>query len=389
MEHESFADRVDAITVEELRAIGATKWSDPEVLGAFVAEMDFGVAPVITEALHAAVAEGAFGYTPPKFTAALKEATSAHLNAGGRWRTTPEQIVPVPDVLKAMELAIEHFTSPGSKVIVPTPAYMPFLLIPPMLGREVIEVPLTQAGERWQLDLAGIQRAFDDGAELLVLCNPYNPVGRVFTEAELTELSTLVERNGGRVFSDEIWESLVFSGSTLVPYATLNETAAGHTITATSASKSFNLPGLKCAVLVTSNPADQAKIASLGRFPSLGTATLGMVANTVAFEQAGDWLADALEYLEVTRDEMVDFVAEHLPGVRYIKPEGTYVAWLDFRETGIEDPAAFFREHAGVGLTDGRDCGEVGAGCARLIMATPRPILRDIVRRMGRAMASR
>ena len=389
MSNESFASRVDATTVEDLRAIGASKWSDPATVGAFVAEMDFGIAPVITEALHAAVDEGAFGYTPKKFSEALKKATSDRLNSHHGWNTTPENVLPIPDVLKALEITIEHFTKPDSKVIVTTPSYMPFLMIPPMMGREVIEVPLLLEDDVWKFDLDGIQKAFDDGADLFILCNPYNPIGRVFSTEELEEIAEVVDRNGGRVFSDEIWAPLVFSESKLVPYATINEVAAGHTITATSASKAFNLPGLKCAELITSNAADQAKIDELGGFAGHGTATPGMIANTVAFEKGDPWLADAVEYLQGNRDEMEKLVAEHLPGVRYIKPEGTYVAWLDFNEIGIEDPAAFFRENAGVGLTDGKACGEVGKGCARLIMATPRPILRDIVKRMGEAIANR
>lgn len=389
MSNESFASRIDATTIEDLRAIGASKWSDPDIIGAFVAEMDFGVAPVITEALHASVDEGAFGYTPKKFSTALKQATADRLNSHHGWNTTPENVLPIPDVLKGLEITLEHFTEKGSKVIVCTPAYMPFLMIPPMMEREVIEVPLLNEDGIWKFDLDAIDKAFKDGAECFILCNPYNPIGRVFTREELLELSEVVESNKGRVFSDEIWAPLVFSESTLVPYATVNDVTAAHTITATSASKAFNLPGLKCAELVTSNDVDQAKIDELGGFAGHGTATPGMVANTVAFEKGDEWLADALAYMQTNRDELVDLVAAHLPGVKYTPPEGTYVGWLDFRETGIEDPAAFFREHAGVGLTDGAMCGEAGKGSVRLIFATPRPILREVVQKMGEAMKKR
>lgn len=389
MSTETFASRVDATTIVELRAIGATKWSDDSVVGAFVAEMDFGIAPVITEALHAAVDEGAFGYTPKKFTDALKKATADRLNSHYGWNTTPENVLPIPDVLKGLEITIEHFTKPGSKVIVCTPSYMPFLMIPPMMGREVIEVPLANEDGVWKYDLEAIQRAFDDGGECFIHCNPYNPIGRVFSKEELEALGEVVERNKGRVFSDEIWAPLVFSESELIPYATVNEVTAGHTITAISASKAFNLPGLKCAELITSNEADQAKIEEVGMFAGHGTATPGMIANAIAFEKGDEWLADAVAYLQGNRDELVKLVAEHLPGVKFTPPEGTYIAWLDFRETGIDDPATFFRENAGVGLTDGAMCGEVGKGSVRLIFATPRPILREIVRKMGEAMVNR
>lgn len=388
MSNESFAARVDAITVEDLRAIGASKWSNPDVMGAFVAEMDFGVAPAIAKALHDAVDEGAFGYTPKKFTVALKEAMANRLNRNG-WNTTPDNVLPIPDVLTAMQIILDHFVKPDTKVIVTTPAYMPFLMIPPMVGREVIEVPLIQEDGTWKFDYDGIQKAFDDGGELFVLCNPYNPIGRVFSVEELEQLGEVVERNKGRVFSDEIWAPLVFSESKLVSYATINDVTAGHTITATSASKAFNLPGLKCAELITSNAADQAKIEQVGMWAGHGTATPGMIANTAAFNDGDEWLSECVAYLQGNRDEFEALAAEHLPGVKFIKPEGTYVAWLDFNGVGLEDPATFFAENAGVGLTDGARCGEVGKGCARFIMATPRPIMRDMIERMGKALAAR
>lgn len=388
MSNESFAARADATTVEDLRAIGASKWSDPNVMGAFVAEMDFGVAPAITAALQAEVEEGAFGYTPKKFSTALKEATAARLNRNG-WNTKPENVLPIPDVLTGLQIVFEHFSKPGSKVIVTTPAYMPFLMLPPMAGREVIEVPLLQENGTWKYDLDGIQKAFDDGGEIFILCNPYNPIGRVFTEEELVALSEVVERNNGRVFSDEIWAPIVFSESKLVSYATINDVTAGHTITATSASKAWNLPGLKCAELITSNAADQEVIDKVGGFAGHGTATPGMVANTAAFNDGEEWQQECVAYLQGNRDEFASLVAEHLPGVEFIAPEGTYVAWLDFNGVGLEDPATFFAEKAGVGLTDGARCGEVGKGCARFIMATPRPIMREMVQRMGKALAER
>lgn len=389
MSTESFAARIDATTAADLRALGGTKWADPNVMGAFIAEMDFGVAPVIKEALHAAVEEGAFGYTPPKYRERLKEATAARLRRLHGWEAAPEQVFPVPDVITAYEVAINHFSEPGSKIIVPTPSYMPFLSVPQAHGREVIEVPMRNEDGVWRLDLAGLQAAFDEGGRCLVLCNPFNPVGRVFTREELEAVSELVERNGGRVFSDEIWAPLVFPGSTLISYATVNEVAAGHTITATAASKAWNLPGLKCAQLIVSNAADQRVMDEIAYMAGRGTATLGLVASATAYDNGDEWLGEALSYLEGNRDELIELVAKELPGVRLTVPEATYVGWLDFRETGIEDPAAFFLENAGVGLTDGRACGAAGAGSARFIFAMPRPLMREAVQRMGEALRVR
>lgn len=389
MSIESFAARVDATTAADLRQIGGTKWADPAIMGAFIAEMDFGVAPVIQRALHAAVDEGAFGYTPPKYRAQLQEATAARLRRLHGWSATAEQVFPVPDVITAYEIAIAKFSAPGSKIIVPTPSYMPFLSVPESLGREVIEVPLRNEGGVWRFDIVALQDAFDAGGGILVLCNPFNPIGRVFTRVELQEICDLVDRNGGRVFSDEIWAPLVFEGNELVSYATIGDVAAGHTITATAASKAWNLPGLKCAQLIVSNPADQATMDEIGYWAGRGTATLGLVGSAAAFEHGDQWLSEVLSYLQGNRDELVDLVAAHLPGVKLTHPEATYVGWLDFSETGLENPADFFREHAGVGLTDGSACGAAGVGSVRFIFAMPRPLMREAIQRMGEAFGSR
>lgn len=224
----TFADEIDAKTLDVLRASGGLKWTDPDVpIGAFVAEMDFGVAPVISTALHEAVDAGVFGYMPPAMGDELKQATAERLRDKQGWEITAKQVFPVPDVIKALEVTIEHFSKPGSKVIVPTPSYMPFLFVPPTLGREVIEVPMLNDDGVWRFDLDVIQRAYDDGGDVLILCNPYNPLGRVFTREELAGVSEVVDRNGGRVFSDEIWAPLVYPGSELVSYATVSDVAPG------------------------------------------------------------------------------------------------------------------------------------------------------------------
>lgn len=389
MSNQSFAERADAITAADLRAVGGTKWADPQVTGVFVAEMDFGVAPVIKAALHEAIDEGAFGYTPQKYVNALKVATAARLRSHHGWKIDSDQVFPVADVITALEAAIRHFTEPGAKIIVPTPSYMPFLSVPPMLGREVIEVPMIEVDGVWRFDLDGLQAAFDEGGSCLILCNPNNPLGRVFSREELTAISELVEHNGGRVFSDEIWAPLVFEGSELVPYATLNEVAAGHTITATAASKAWNLPGLKCAQLVVSNDRDQHTMDEIGRAVGRGTATPGLIASTAAYNDGDEWLGEVLSYLQGNRDELAALVAEHLPGVRMTVPESTYIAWLDFRDTGLDNPAEFFLERADIAMTDGAACGVAGRGCARFVFAMPRPLMRDAIARMGEALRAR
>ena len=378
------AAEFDRIDVGTLRRGGSVKWSMyPEAIGAFVAEMDFGTAPPVTAALHAAVDAAAFGYLPAGTVEHMSAAYAAWSRDRYGWAVDPVDVRPVADVVAALRLAIEHFSAPGTPVVLPTPAYMPFVSVPPQLGREVIEVPLS-AGHRYDLD--ALAAAFEAGGDLLILCNPHNPVGRVLTPAEMLAIAEVVDRYGGRVFSDEIHAPLVFGNARHVPYASLSPVTAAHTLTATSASKAWNLPGLKCAQVVLTSDADRETWAGIGPLAEHGAATLGVIANTAAYRSGGPWLADVLSYLDGNRRLLGQLVADLLPGVVYTPPEGTYLGWLDFRATGPADPAAYFLEKAGVAMTDGALCGEAGRGFGRFTFALPRPVLREAVERIAAAM---
>ena len=378
------AAEFDRIDVGTLRRGGSVKWSMyPEAIGAFVAEMDFGTAPPVTSALHAAVDAAVFGYLPAGTVEQMSAAYAAWSRDRYGWAVDPVDVRPVADVVAGLRLAIEHFSAPGTPVVLPTPAYMPFVSVPPQLGREVIEVPLS-AGHRYDLD--ALAAAFEAGGDLLILCNPHNPVGRVLTAAEMLAIAEVVDRYGGRVFSDEIHAPLVFGDARHVPYASLSPVTAAHTLTATSASKAWNLPGLKCAQVVLSSDADRETWAGIGPLAEHGAATLGVIANTAAYESGGPWLAEVLSYLDGNRRLLSRLVADLLPGVVYTPPEGTYLGWLDFRATGPADPAAYFLEKAGVAMTDGALCGEAGRGFGRFTFALPRPILREAVERIAAAM---
>ncbi|PZR54926.1 aminotransferase class I/II [Xylanimonas oleitrophica] len=384
---------LDAITVDSLRAAGSVKWTAfPDTLGAFVAEMDFGTAPPVARALHDAVDRGLLGYLPGHLEVGMQRAYAAFALRRFGWEVDPQRVRPVPDVLVAFEAVLTHFTRPGSPVILPTPAYMPFLPLPADLGREVLQVPLVPDeahGGRYAYDLDALDAAFASGAQLLVLVNPHNPTGRVLERAEMLAISEVVERHGGRVFADEIHAPLVHPGHQHVPYASVSAATAAHTITATSASKAWNVPGLKAAQLVLSDEADARRWSRVGRWVEHMVATPGVVAHTVAYDDGEPWLQDVLRYLDGNRRLLGTLVDELLPGVRYTPPEGTYLAWLDVRGAGLDQPARFFREAAGVALTDGADCGRAGEGFVRLTLATPRPVLTEIVERMADALAAR
>lgn len=386
------AEGFDALTVEELRARGTLKWSrfGGGVLGAFVAETDFGTAEPVLRALRASVEGAAFGYPPPGAAAELAEACRDWYEKAYGWSAPAERIHTVPDVLRAFEIAVTHFSRPGSPIILPTPCYMPFLTIPGRLGRDIVQVPLRRGGDGWTLDPGALAEAFESGGDLLVLCNPHNPLGRVFTRRELEAVADVVDRHGGRVFADEVHAPLTYPGHEHVPYASTGPAAAGHSITATSASKAWNIPGLKCAQLMVTNDADAEAVERMEPFALHGASVLGMAANTAAYRHGAPWLAEVLDYLDGNRRALGDLLAEHLPGAAYRPPEGTYLAWIDLRGLVPEDdPAGWLRAHAGVAVVDGAECGAAGRGWVRLNFATPRPILERLVGAIGAAVAGR
>jgi cystathionine beta-lyase len=380
----------DELTEDALRAAGGLKWTRyPSAIGAWVAEMDLGTAPAVTQALHEAVDQGRFGYLTTRAAEEMARACSAwHARRYG-WEVPPAWITPLPDVIAGLQAVIEHFTPPGSPVVLPTPAYMPFRTVPGLLGRELIEVPMVERDGRATYDLDGIERALRAGAGLVVHVNPHNPLGRVFTAGEQLELADVVDRAGARVFSDEIHAPLVHPGAVHRPYASLSPVTARHTLTATSASKAWNLPGLKAAQLVLSDGADADHWAGVGFLFGHGASTLGVLANTAAYEAGGPWLDGVLSYLDGNRRLLAELLADRLPEVRYRPPEGTYLAWLDCRRLGLDGPVGeFFLDRAGVALVDGPECGAPGRGHVRLNFATGRSLLTAMVDRMAAAVRS-
>ena len=388
---DSLRDAIDATTADALRARGSAKWTAPGPggFGAAVAEMDFGAAPAIIDGLTALSADANFGYLPRHMADELAAATAEFELRRFGWPVDPALVHPVPDVIRALEIAITHFSRPGSPVILPTPAYMPFLKVPGALGRELIQVRMHDEAGFFTLDIDAIADAFRAGGHLLIFCSPCNPLGRVYAAAELAALTEVVDRHGGRVFADEVHSPLVYPGSTHLPYAATSDTAAAHTITATSASKAWNLPGLKCAEVILSNEADRQRWDEMDFILTRGASNPGVVANIAAFRHGEAWLAEVLGYLDDSRRLLADLLARHLPQVRYRPPEGTYLAWLDCTAMDLaesESPGALVTERANVTVVDGPAFGDGGAGSFRLNFATPQPVLAEMVERAAAAL---
>ena len=377
----------DDISADVLRARGSMKWTRfPDTLPGFVAEMDFPLAPPIAQALHAAVDAPLLGYLPEPTKNEMKQATADFVSAQYGWDAPADNVFPTADVLSAYEVTLRAFVPEGSPVIVPTPAYMPFISLTEMLGHPVIQVPMVMVDGRPTMDLERISAELSGGAGLVVLCNPHNPLGVVYSKAELLALASVVDAAGALVFSDEIHAPLTLFGHQHIPYASLNDTTASHTVTSTSASKAWNLPGLKAAQLIVSNNEHLEALKKIEFTVTHGASTLGVIASTAAYRDGGEWLAQAREYLEGSAREFAQLVEHALPGCGFRQLEGTYIAWLDASALDIGDhpsPAHYFAKTAGVSVTDGALCGEAGEGHIRLILATPRPILREIVSRLA------
>lgn len=381
----------DAITAAELQAAGSRKWTAfPGCIGAFVAEMDFGIAPPIRQALDKAMADGLTGYLTGALLQALGDACAQWQQTHHAWAINPVDIKVMPDVLSSLEVVLRHFLPAGTPVVVPVPCYMPFIPILDWVGNPVIQLPMLRTADGWQMDEAGLDAAFAGGAGMLLLCNPHNPIGKVYTREELARISAIVGRHGARVFSDEIHAPLVFAGQQHVPYAAISEAAAGQAITAVSASKMWNLAGLKCAQVVLTNDQDRALWRRIGHRINDATSTFGVIAHTAAWTHGEPWRQQVLAYLQDNRDVLAQRLAQQLPQIDHIPAQGTYLAWLDCRALDLTPtPQAFFRQHAKVALTDGGECGDGGQGHVRFNFALPRPLLEQALAQMVQVVAQR
>ncbi|HTA02372.1 MAG TPA: aminotransferase class I/II-fold pyridoxal phosphate-dependent enzyme [Streptosporangiaceae bacterium] len=388
----SLRQAIDATTVEMLRARGSFKWTapGPDGFGAAVAEMDFGAAPPILEALAGLSASASFGYLPPPLADELGVACADFERRRYGWDLDPALIHAVPDVVRGLELAITRFSRPGSPVIVPTPAYMPFLTVPGFLGREIIQVPMQADDGFFTLDLDAVEDAFRAGGQLLTFCNPHNPLGRVAGLEEMIQLAGVVERHGGRVFADEIHAPLVYPGTRHIPYASTSEAAASHTLTATSAAKAWNVAGLKCAQVILTSEPDQQRWEDMETFATRGASNPGVVATIAAYRHGGAWLDEVIAYLDDSRRLLADLVGRYLPQVRYRPPDGTYLAWLDCTAMHLpESPGALVTDRAHVTVVDGPAFGDAGAGSFRFNFATPQPILVTMVEQIASVLTPR
>jgi len=376
--------------VIDRRASDSNKWRKfgPDVLPLWVADMDFPSPPAVLAALQARVAHGFFGYLTehPELPAVVAERVTKRYG----WRVSPEAVVLIPGVNVANNFACGALAAPGEGLLLQTPAYPPILRATSNLGRvQERHVLDRDAAGRYVVDLDAFTAAITPRTKAFVLCNPHNPVGRVYSRTELEGMAAACLKRGLWIVADEIHCDLLLDGRTHVPMASLSPEVEARTITFMAPSKTFNLPGLKCAVAIVPNATLRERLTTaMGDLMSKPN-ILGHTAAVAAYREGDEWLEALLRYLAANRDALVEYVRTKLPGVTVAPAEGTYLAWLDCRGAlPGGDPYTFFLERARVAFNDGKLFGPGGDGFVRLNFGCPRSLLTEGLERMRRALTA-
>ncbi len=375
----------DRVTEAELRLRQSAKWTHypRDVLPAWLAEMDFPIADPIRRVLHAAIDADDAGYAS---ATGLGEAFAAWALTRWRWTLAPSDVHLVADVVTGIAEILRVATSPGDGVVIDTPVYHPFAATIRTLGRVVVATPLVRGASGWSLDVDAIRRAYESGARAHLLCSPHNPTGIVYPATALAEIAKLADRHGVLVVSDEIHAPLTRPGAVHTPFPNVSAAAARTSIVVTSASKAWNLAGLKAAMMIACDDAPRAVLARLPPDTPYHAGHFGVLAGRAAFLEGDAWLASVNELLERNRRLLGELLATSLPEVGYVPPDAGYLAWLDFKRMGLgDDPMRVLLQRGKIALSSGPMFGEEGRGFARLNIATPRALLEDAVTRLAKA----
>lgn len=377
------------------RASGSVKWSwyEADVLPAWVADTDFRCAPPILEALHKMVDHGVFGYHFD--SKRLRDLLTTRMAERYNWPVKPADFMFTPNLVSVLNFVSMAFSEPGDEILMTTPVYPPFLTAPGNSKRlaKMVDLNVVQDAQFicYEIDFDAFEAAITPRTKVFILCNPHNPVGRIWTRDELERLAAICLRHNVLICSDEIHCDLIMDGGKHIPMASLSPEVAAKTITIMSPSKTFNMPSLGLAFVIAQNEAlyktlDQAM---MGFLPHVGTP--GYTAAEAAYGECQSWVDELLPYLKGNRDFLIEYVATHFPQVRYTRPEGTYLGWLDWRAMQLpgESPYHFFLEKARVAFNDGAAFGKAGEGYVRVNYGTSRAQLEAIMERVRAAVEDR
>lgn len=379
----------DDLDMTGLRQRRGKKWNTygPDVLPAWVADMDFPVAPAIRRRLQEVLERSDLGYPYDGHPKRLVELLVRRCEDRFGWSVDPARAELIIDVVQGLQMCLQMFSRPQEGAAMLAPIYPPFLSTTRSLGRRTDCHRLIPGADTYEIDWDGLEARIAPDTRLLLLCNPHNPTGRVFTRDELTQLAELALRHDLTVISDEIHCDLVFDGHAHIPFASLGPEVEARTITLLSASKAFNIAGLRAAMMVFGSRDLHAAYRAGPRSIRGGMSSLGMHATEVAWSECDEWLAALMRYLEGNRDLIRDFLSENLPHVRFLPPEATYLAWLDCRRLGLGDALwQTILDKGRLALGDGREFGPGGEDCVRLNFATSRGILSEALHRLRAAL---
>ncbi|MGH8953906.1 MAG: MalY/PatB family protein [Microbacterium sp.] len=376
---------VTALPLAELRRRSSEKWREypADVLPLFVAETDFPLAPEVSNALRRAVELGDTGYIGSRTP--LPDTYAAFARRRFGWEADPTRMRTTADVSMGIVEILRRVTQPGERVVVTPPVYPPFFDLVSEAGAEVERVPLIDTGMGWELDLDGVRAAFEDGATAILLCNPHNPTGTVHSRDALAALAEIADEFGAAVVSDEIHAPLAQPGTGFTPFLDTGEAAERVGYAVVSASKAFNLAGLKCALMVTASESTSAVVRGLPIEVEWRTGQFGLLAAVAAFsEESDEWLDGLLATLDANRVLLEDLLASKLPGARYRMPDAGYLAWIDLSALGWGDnPARRILKEAKVALHFGPAFGEQGRGFVRLNFGTSPEIITEAIERIA------
>ncbi len=364
----------------------AAYFGTADVLPLWVADMDFASPEAVTRALQERAAHPVYGYT--LYPESLYEALIDWLKKRHGWEVQREWIVMAPGVVPSLFASVMAFAKEGEGVIVQPPVYFPFFSAVTTNHRRLIENPLRLVGERYEMDFEHLEQCAADGARLLLFCSPHNPVGRVWSKAELTELLRIARRYDITILADEIHADLVYPGEKHIPLATLAQ-ESDKVITTIAPSKTFNIPGLGLSCVIAPDVEQRRAIKDV--FETLhisNTNPFSIAAFEAAYRGGAAWLDSLLLYLQGNRDFVCSFVAQHLPAIKVIQSQGTYLLWLDCRNLGLSDVklSEFFVREAEVGMNPGTVFGKNGSGFMRLNIASPRHVVTEALERIRQGL---
>lgn len=353
----------------------------------WVADMDFRPPEAVVQAVTKRAAHGIYGYEsrPCQYLAVVLQWLKTRHN----WTVEPTWVKHSPGVVPGLALAISALTDPGDRIVIQPPVYPPFYRVIQENNRTVVENSLIQRDGQFSMNFEELEEIFCSGARMMILCSPHNPVGRVWSRAELSQLAELAIRYHVTILSDEIWADLAFKSHIHTPLASLSPAMANQTLTFMAPSKTFNLAGFYLSNVIIPNEQFQLKFCSQIQRLGLGHLSFfGLVASEAAYREGGEWLDSLLAYLEESAQYVIDELAKITPKIKVIKPQGTFLLWLDCRELGIapEKLNQFFVREAGIAFNDGIVFGPAGYGFQRMNIGCPRSMIKEALERLAKAL---